>query len=223
MTDGRADIPSQRPAGEHLVSSGGPLGGPPFFSDFALLKRHPQVLVSEKSAVLVVDLQERLLAAIPRRAEVLGRVRTLLAAADLLDLPVHVTEQYPAGLGRTAGELREGLDEACARRYEKTSFTALGAPGLAVALDPTPQILLAGVETHVCIAQTALDLLAAGLQVHILADAVAARRDLDHAVALDRLRSAGAVVTTLEAALFEMIGEAGTDRFRAVLNLVKKG
>lgn len=165
----------------------------------------------------VIDVQERLLAAIPAADRVVARCGRLAQAAALLDVRRVLTEQYPQGLGPTPAALA-GRFFAPAT---KMSFSCCGCVPFAAALSPdVVSVVLAGLETHVCVAQTALDLLTRGLAVFVAVDAVASRHDLDHEVALRRLEGAGAVPTTTEAVLFEWCRSADHPRFRDVRTLV---
>jgi nicotinamidase-related amidase len=165
----------------------------------------------------VIDVQERLLAAIPDADRVVTRCERLAQAADLLDVRCVLTEQYPQGLGPTPAGLATRLPAAST----KMSFSCCGCAPFAAALAPdVASVVLAGLETHVCVAQTALDLLARGLAVFVAVDAVASRHHLDHDVALRRLEGAGAVPTTSEAVLFEWCRSAEHPRFKEVRTLV---
>lgn len=170
--------------------------------------------------VAFVDMQDRLLAAVPGSDFPLGRARRLAAAARLLDVRCVLTEQYPRGLGPTAPDLAALLPPP----HEKTAFSCLGCPPFAALIDepspPVRAVVLCGFETHVCIAQTALDLLARGTSVFIPVDAVAARHRIDHETAIHRLLTAGAVPTTTEAILFEWLRDAAHPQFKAVQKLV---
>jgi nicotinamidase-related amidase len=171
----------------------------------------------------VVDLQERLIAAVPAAAAVVGRAVRLARAARLLDVRAVLTEQYPRGLGPTPAELASQLPPAAS----KMSFSCCGCEAFAGCID-RPQagapaiesVLLCGLETHVCISQTALDLLARGVNVFVAVDAVASRHAIDHDTALRRLEGAGAILTTSEAALFEWCRSAEHPRFQEVRGLV---
>jgi nicotinamidase-related amidase len=127
---------------------------------------------------------------------------------------VVVSEQYPKGLGATAPEV--GLDDE--PRLEKTVFSAVRADGFD--LHGRSQALVCGIETHVCVSQTVHDLLADGVEVHVPADAVGSRHDLDHERGLERMERSGAVVSSVEAALFELLERAGTPEFKAVQKLI---
>lgn len=176
-------------------------------------------LSSDTSAVLVVDVQEKLLPAIPAAAALLANLRFLLDAAYMLGVTVFATEQYPQGLGGTAAELLPRLPE---RRPTKTAFSCAAVPALADNLtSPGRQVVLTGLETHVCVLQTGLDLLERGGVVFVPADAVAGRFALDHDLALRRLERAGAILTTCETVVFEWLRDAAHPRFKDVSQLVK--
>ena len=167
--------------------------------------------------ILVVDVQERLIVAIRDAQAICRQIERLLDAARLLDIPVHATEQYPKGLGLTI--------EPIAARFAtppvtKMRFSAC-VPELQAKLDPTRAVILVGIETHVCVAQTAADLLAAGFCVLLPRDAAGARGLLDHEAAIARMASFGVTVTTCEALLFEWIATAEHPQFKAISNLVK--
>lgn len=174
-------------------------------------------LLPSTSLLLVVDVQERLLAAMPDADRVVSRCRRLGEAAALLGVPALLTEQYPRGLGLTPAALAAHLPPAIA----KMSFSCCGSADVVGAIGPgVAAVVLVGLETHVCIAQTALDLLARGLTVFVAVDAVASRHPLDHDVGLARLWTAGAVPITSEAVIFEWCGSAEHPQFQAVRRLV---
>jgi nicotinamidase-related amidase len=135
-------------------------------------------------------------------------------AARVLEIPTLVSEQYPQGLGHTAAE----LDLQGEPRISKTVFSAARADGFDLA--GRDQVIVGGIETHVCVSQTVHDLLAAGVEVHVPADAVGSRHELDHERGLERMQRAGATVSTVEAALFELLERAGTPEFKAVQKLI---
>lgn len=176
-------------------------------------------LAVAESVVLVVDVQDRLLAAVPRGAELVRAVGFLLDVAALLDLPVRATEQYPKGLGPTTAEIARRLS---ANVPAKTSFSCCGAAGFLDGLKELGRrsVVLAGMETHVCVAQTAFDLLDAGFRVFLPVDGVASRFALDHDTAIRRLERAEAVPTTAEAVAFEWVRDAAHPQFKAVSKLV---
>jgi nicotinamidase-related amidase len=172
------------------------------------------------TGLLVIDVQDKLMAMIPGADRVIGNIGFLIDAARLLEMPVQATEQYPKGLGPTVAELARRLPE----RPDKTAFSSCAVPAVLAnfARAARPRILLAGIEAHVCVLQTALDLLAHNLQVFVAADAVASRYAVDQELALRRLEHEGAVVTTSEAAVFEWVGGADHPRFKDISRLVQE-
>lgn len=179
-------------------------------------------LADRVDAILfVVDVQEHLAAAMPRRDAVVARIIALVNAAKILGVPVLVTRQNPSALGDTLPEISAAVGPHTP--IDKMAFCCREDPGFSdeLALTWRGQVVLTGMESHICIAQTALALVEDGYRVHVVADATCSRHDEDAQVALERLRQAGVAVTTVEALLYEMLGAAGTDEFRAVLALVK--
>lgn len=185
------------------------------------MQPNPLRLRRRQAGLVVVDLQERLLPAMFERGRVLQNSIRLAAGAVALRVPVFVTEQYPKGIGPTVPELAAVIPGFVAR--EKTTFSAGGAPGFVEALKTAgvTDAVLCGIESHVCVTQTGLDLLAAGVQPFVAADAVSSRTPENWRCGLDRLRDAGAVIVSTEMVLFEWLGAAGTDEFKQILGLVK--
>ena len=176
-------------------------------------------LLPATSVVCVIDVQERLLAAIPEAERLVARVARLAEAAKILGVGRLLTEQYPQGLGATAASLLPLLPAA----EEKRTFSSVGCPGFAAATaagSGISAVVVCGLETHVCISQTVLDLLATGIAVFVAVDAVASRHRIDHDVALRRLENAGAILTTTEAILFEWCRSADHPAFREVRQCV---
>jgi nicotinamidase-related amidase len=173
----------------------------------------------ENSVLVVVDVQDKLLVKIPTAAGLVRNTAFLLDAAGLLGVPVRATEQYPKGLGPTTAEVARRLPQPPG---EKTAFSCCGAGTFLEELEMMlrPNVVLAGMETHVCIMQTALDLLAAGLHVFLPVDALAARDPIDHDTALRRLEAAGAVPTTAEAVAFEWVRDSAHLQFKAISKLI---
>ncbi len=174
------------------------------------------------SRLLIVDVQEKLLPAIPVAETLTYNCRRLIEGARLLQVPVSATEQYPKGLGSTVAELKELLDEA----PDKVRFSCaevLDWGSAANQDDSRDQIVVAGMEAHVCVLQTALDFLAQGFRVFVPADAVGSRFKLDWKIGLERLSAAGAVVTTTESVLFEWCESAGSPEFREISKLIRGG
>ena len=173
----------------------------------------------ETSVVIAIDLQEKLLRAMPAAGPLVEAVAFLLDVAALLGVPKLATEQYPHGLGPTTPELAERLPSPTPA---KTRFSAYDLLEPDIASRPTHAYVLVGVETHVCVAQTALDLLRRGDGVIVAVDAVGSRRRLDHDTALRRLEVAGATLTTVEAVAFEWIADSKHPHFKAVSRLVRQ-
>lgn len=174
-----------------------------------------------KLAVVIVDMQEKLLPAMADGAAVLRQHGILLQGAQALKLPVLATEQYPKGLGFTVPELKPLLNPETT--YEKTSFSCFGSAPFAdyFRLGGAKQLVVAGIETHVCVQQTVLDALERGLEVFILADAVASRNPANRDTALALMRNAGAVITSTESFLFECLRGAAHPEFRTISKLVR--
>ena len=179
------------------------------------------LLDRERSALLVVDVQSRLAPAMADSAGVVGRVRVLLEAARRLGVPTLVSEQYPKGLGGTVEELAPSLGDA--KVIPKTAFSCAREPEFAAALRglDRPQVVVCGMETHVCVLQTALDLHGQGFAVHVAADAVGSRDTARRDLGLARMRDAGCAIVDSEMVVFEWLGAAGTDEFREVSKLIK--
>jgi len=186
-------------------------------------KRKQLWLEREGTVLVVVDVQERLTPAM--HPEVLTKVTTniriLLDAAATLNLPVITTEQYPAGLGHTIPELAPSPD---GQLIEKTSFSCCGEAGFLEALKQLDarRILLVGMESHVCVYQTLLDLLGHSYHVHLVRDAVCSQNKTDYLTALHNASLAGATVTTVEMALFQMLHHSRRPEFKAISALIKK-
>ncbi len=176
------------------------------------------------SALLVIDVQTRLTGAMPAaaRAAVLRSAGILIDAAKALAIPILHTEQYPRGLGPTEPVLAERLADA-AHCLEKTAFSCCDATGFdaAACADDRTQWILCGMEAHVCVLQTALDLHARGLQVFVVEDGVCSRTEANRANALARLRQAGVIVTNTESVLFEWLRDAADPQFKALSVLIR--
>jgi nicotinamidase-related amidase len=181
---------------------------------------HPTQLTASDSGLLVIDVQEKLVPLIGCADKLTGNIAFLIDAAKLFAVPVQATEQYPKGLGPTVAALRDRLPE----RPEKVKFSCCAIPSVAEGFrrDARTKVVLAGMETHVCVLGTALDLLAQDFRVYVAADAVASRYALDHDLALRRLEKAGAVITTVETAAFEWAGGSDHPRFKEFSKLVQQ-
>jgi len=171
----------------------------------------------ERAALIVVDVQEGFRKAIPGFDRITAATGTMVLGAEAMEIPVVVTEQYPKGLGATVEEVARYLPSGV-ERLPKTVFSAAAADGFD--LGGRDQAIVCGIETHVCVNQTVLDLLDGGSQVHVVTDAVGSRSEENRDLGLAKAERAGAWLTSVETALFELLGEAGTDRFKAVQRLV---
>jgi nicotinamidase-related amidase len=178
-------------------------------------------LDKENALLVVIDIQKKLFPHIHGREEMAGAASRAIRGFRALGLPVLVTEQVPAALGPTIDELRREIEGI--PPIEKSAFSCCGEKAFAAAVlaSGRKKILLCGIESHVCVYQTALDLIEDGYEVYLLADAVSSRRESDRAIALRRLGQTGVRLSTVEMALFEILREAGTDDFRKVLRIVK--
>lgn len=186
-----------------------------------MTKRHPVILRSESSALLIIDLQERILPVIRNYESVLENTIKLIRGFKVLRLPIYFTEQYPKGLGPTSSKI---LDELAGySSIQKMSFSCSGAENLFKELKSKKlqQVVTAGIESHVCVQQTVLDLLANDFQVNVPADAVSSRKEIDYATALERMRTLGAEITTTEAILFELLEVCGTPELKEISKIVK--
>lgn len=174
----------------------------------------------ESSALLVIDVQERLAAAMRPEAmeRVINRTVAAIAGAKALGLPIVVTEQYPKGLGPTMKAVKDALGDFTA--IEKVEFSAF-LPQVRDRLAARPNVLVTGMESHVCVFQTVRDLTAAGLTPYLAVDAVLSRQPADHDVGVRLCAEAGAILTSVEAALFDALGKAGGPEFKAVSAAVK--
>lgn len=183
--------------------------------------RHPQILNRRQTALLIVDVQTKINAVMFQGPTVVQNAVKLIKAAKIVHVPILITEQYPQGLGATEPEIAEALEAITPT--QKMTFSCCGSKEF---LDDVQnreimQVVVTGIETHVCVQQTVLDLLAHGFQVHVPKDVVSSRKELDHETALNRMGNSGAVLTSLESVLFELLEKAGTPEFKEVTKLIK--
>jgi nicotinamidase-related amidase len=177
-----------------------------------------------RCSLLVIDMQDRLLPAMAHAKEIEARAAILIKAAKALDVPVAVSEQYPKGLGHTVAVLREEIGNAPV--FEKTTFScwrdqAIKKHLIAAFESGRPQVLITGIEAHVCVLQTAIDLAQAGFGVSVAADATSSRKEASASLAFDRLRQNAVAVVNTEMAVFELIGQAGTPQFKDLSRLIR--
>ncbi len=183
----------------------------------------PDRLDRDRTMVLVIDIQTALLPAIANKEPMLQACRKLLEGIKVFSLPVLATEQYPKGIGKTEGSIAQRLEACRARVMEKMAFSSCGEQPLRDALGEIKrnQVVVIGIESHVCVQQTTLDLLAMDYQVFVCADAIGSRGRLDYKTALLRMRHAGANVTTVESVLFELCERCDVPLFKEMLSVIK--
>ena len=183
---------------------------------------HPNILDPKATALLVVDMQEAFRNAIPQFEQVAVRISTAVRGFQALEIPIFVTEQYPKGLGPTVEEISLSLSDGT-KPFEKNTFSGCGAELFRKTLDETDvsQIVLCGIETHVCVNQTAHDLLEMGFDVHVLTDCVASRFEHDKEAGLSKMYGSGVDPSSVEMALFELMRDAGHEKFKEIQALIK--
>lgn len=184
--------------------------------------RSHEMLSRVSSRLLIVDVQERLVNALSEsnRGRLVKACQFLAAGAKLMEVPVTATEQYPSGLGPTIASLIDLVQDRPAKK-RFSAVEATGWPTAAEASDDRFQIVVAGMETHVCVLQTVLDLLSLGYQTYVVVDGVAARHSIDHEIAVQRMANSGATLITAESVLFEWCETADSPQFKAISSLVK--
>ena len=185
------------------------------------MSRHPSILDREQAALLIIDVQENFRRHLADVGNLTRNISILVEAAKILKLPVLVTEQYPQGLGRTMAEITACLGEH--QLFEKQCFSCCGIDAFMAALGESGrrQIIVTGIEAHVCVSQTVHDLLSAGYQPHLITDAISARAQKNKEIALQKMTMSGAIPSAVEMGLFEMLVNSGTETFKAVQRLVK--
>ena len=183
---------------------------------------HPRLLDKSSTVLAVIDIQEAFRNVIPDFAVVASRASMAVRGFQILDVPVLVTEQYPKGLGKTAEEIQLVLSED-PQIFEKTAFSSCGAGAFIDRLNEigARQIVLCGLETHVCVNQTAHDLLDRGFDVHLLTDCVCSRFEHDKKAGLSKMRSSGVVPSSIEMALFELMRDSKHTHFKEIQDLIR--
>lgn len=183
---------------------------------------HPNLLDSSRAALVVIDIQEAFRSVVPDFALIASRASTAVRGFQLLEVPVIVTEQYPKGLGHTAEEIQLMLAENT-EVYEKTAFSSCGAVQFEKKLKKykVDQVVICGLETHVCVNQTAHDLLDRGFQVHLMTDCVASRFTHDKEAGMAKMRESGVVQSSIEMALFELMRDSTHEKFKEVQALIR--
>jgi nicotinamidase-related amidase len=181
---------------------------------------HPTQMSAKDTGLLVIDVQEKLMPKIAGAAEIISNIGFLVDAAKLVNMPVQATEQYPRGLGGTVPELAQRLPE----RPDKVAFSCCAIPAVVEKFRTAvrPKVVVCGIESHVCVLQTALDLVALDFRVYIAVDAVGSRYDIDKQYALERMQRAGCVLVTSETAVFEWVGGSDHPAFKAISGLIQE-
>jgi nicotinamidase-related amidase len=184
--------------------------------------QHENTLDAATTALVIIDVQEAFRSSIPDFAEIAVRIALMSHASQLLNVPVVVTEQYPKGLGRTADEIRAVLPAAL-EPFEKTAFSSCGAQAFIAELERVGarHVVVCGLEAHVCVNQTTHDLLARGYRVHLLTECITSRAAHNRETGLMKMRQSGALPSSIEMALFELMRDAGHEQFKAVQKLIK--
>ncbi|MBI5100420.1 MAG: hydrolase [Nitrospirae bacterium] len=179
------------------------------------------ILHNQEAVLVIVDIQERLADVMSERKKVVDNCLHLIELCGLQGVPVILNEQYPKGLGPTVPELRDALKGISA--HEKVTFSCCGMGSFARTLEATgrKKVVLVGMETHVCVLQTCIDLLKRGYIVHAVRDAICSRTTENHGIAMEYMRDAGAVVTCTEAVLFQLLEKAGSDEFKVISKRIK--
>ena len=179
------------------------------------------MLRRDDSLLVIVDIQERLAVAMTEKERVVTNTLHLIESAKLLGVPLLITEQYPKGLGPTVPEVRDAVQTYAP--IEKITFSCCGEKFFMEAVQETErkQIILVGMETHVCVLQTCIDLLHEGYAVHVVSDAICSRTKHNYKTALEYMRDGGAVITCTETVLFQLLVKAGTEEFKAISKRIK--
>ena len=184
--------------------------------------QHPNILELSRSALLIIDMQEAFRNNIKDFEKCAKRTAILAQAARSLNIPIFVTEQYPKGLGHTVSEITDVLGEGF-QFIEKTAFSSCGAQACQSGLEATQatHILVAGIEAHVCVNQTVHDLLSQNLKVHLLTDCITSRNKKDRKIGLEKMQLSGAIPSSVEMALFELLRDARHEQFKSIQGLIK--
>lgn len=183
--------------------------------------RHPRIVSAENAVLLIVDVQENFRKHLPDVSNLARNISILIEATKILNVPVFVTEQYPQGLGKTLAEIKACLGDH--EYFEKSCFSCCDAEGFLDKLSALKrkQIIVSGIEAHVCVNQTVHGLLEAGYSVHVINDAISSRSPRNKEIGWEKMIASGAVPSCVEMVLFEMLYESGTDTFKAVQRLIK--
>ena len=185
------------------------------------MKRHPNLFTKENSVVLLVDYQERFAPVLHNNEETIKNIKMLLAGANIYDVPIYVSEQVPEKLGSTISDFRNEIKNA--KLFSKKTMSCCGHVGFVEDLKSKKitKVAICGIEAHVCVLQSTLDLLNNGFQVHLVSDAVTTRVPHNKEIAIEKMKSAGGIISSVETILFEMAYEAGNEEFKRLQQLFK--
>ena len=185
------------------------------------MSRNTILLDRNRVGLLVIDIQQKLLKVMAHQDQVVENTVKLIKGFKIFQSPIFVTEQYPEGIGKTATPIKKVLGDV--EIQEKLTFSCCGVEGLIHSLrsKKIDQLVLCGIETHICVWQTAMDLIDQGFMVDVVKDAVSSRKDVDYETALARMLHHGIDVVTTEMVLFEILERAGTDEFKEIAKLIK--
>jgi nicotinamidase-related amidase len=185
------------------------------------LNHHPAILKKEGTALVIVDVQEKLLPYVQKKDEVVANIQMLIKFAHIMDIPVILTEHYPKGLGVTVPEIKEVLEKY--EPKEKVIFSCYGSLEFTKKLEElgVKRFMIAGIESHICVQQTTLDALHSGYEVHVISDAISSRTKHNYKIGIKKMKHFGAIISSTEMAMYEIMERADTKEFKEVLKLVK--
>ena len=185
------------------------------------MKKSDKILTKENTALLIIDVQAKIFPVMFESEKLLENTLKLIKGIKVLEIPIYYTEQYPKGLGETIQQIKDELTDI--NPIEKMTFSCYGAYNLFDRLkqDGITKVIICGIEAHVCVLQTGLDLLANGFSVYLPADAVSSRKKFDYKTAIQRMRQHGIEITLTESVLFELLQVCGTDQFKQISKIVK--
>ena len=187
----------------------------------AVSSQSKHLIRPSETSLILIDIQEKLTNVIPKKEELLKNITKILDAAELLKLDIHVTEQNPDKLGITLANLIEGR---VIKTHSKMSFSCIECNDLIKSVESkkVKNIVLVGIESHVCILQSCIELLKKGFNVHIVSDAIKSRKEIESNVAISRMREAGAVITTTETVIFELCKTSKNKNFKKISQIIKR-
>jgi nicotinamidase-related amidase len=176
-------------------------------------------LKRENTALIIIDIQEKFLPVIKNINEIIENTIKLIKSFQILKIPIIVTEQYPNGLGKTIDKIRNALRDY--KPIEKISFNCFDNEDFFNILKNKKNLVICGIESHVCVTQTSIDGISKGFTVHLIKDAVSSRKESDFAVAIERAKQEGALISSTEMIIFQLLGKAGTEEFKEIIRIIK--